>query len=127
MFFIHFFKGLLVCSMMILKFSADTKLCEQKLDEKISEEFNMGRTTSTEEFLMTSFEDDVVTNYLYYEFQKNKENIGLQYDVSPKHFFLNGKEFRILSGSIHYFRVRPEYWRDRLKKLRAMGANTVET
>ena len=29
-------------------------------------------------------------------------------------FYLNGEPFRILSGSIHYFRVVPEYWRDRL-------------
>ncbi|MCI1858921.1 MAG: beta-galactosidase [Sporolactobacillus sp.] len=42
-------------------------------------------------------------------------------------FYLNGKPFKIISGSIHYFRVVPEYWRDRLEKLRAMGCNTVET
>ena len=42
-------------------------------------------------------------------------------------FRLNGKEIRIVSGAIHYFRVHPAYWRDRLKKLRATGANTVET
>ena len=42
-------------------------------------------------------------------------------------FFLDGKQFRILSGSIHYFRVVPEYWEDRLLKLKAMGLNTVQT
>ncbi len=42
-------------------------------------------------------------------------------------FYLDGKPFKIISGSIHYFRVVPEYWRDRLEKLRAMGCNTVET
>lgn len=42
-------------------------------------------------------------------------------------FFLNGKPLRILSGAIHYFRVVPEYWRDRLLKLKAMGLNTIET
>ncbi|MCM1027582.1 MAG: beta-galactosidase [Roseburia sp.] len=42
-------------------------------------------------------------------------------------FYLNGKPFQILSGSIHYFRVVPQYWRDRLEKLKAMGLNTVET
>lgn len=42
-------------------------------------------------------------------------------------FLLDGKPFQIISGSIHYFRVVPEYWRDRLEKLRAMGCNTVET
>lgn len=42
-------------------------------------------------------------------------------------FYLDGKPFQIISGSIHYFRVVPEYWRDRLEKLRSMGCNTVET
>lgn len=42
-------------------------------------------------------------------------------------FYLDGAPFQIVSGSIHYFRVPPEYWDDRLKKLRAMGCNTVET
>ena len=34
---------------------------------------------------------------------------------------------RILSGSIHYFRVPDKYWEDRLQKARAMGLNTVTT
>lgn len=42
-------------------------------------------------------------------------------------FYLDGRPFKIVSGSIHYFRVVPEYWRDRLEKLKAMGCNTVET
>ena len=42
-------------------------------------------------------------------------------------FYLNGKSFKVISGAIHYFRVVPEYWRDRLEKLRLMGCNTVET
>ncbi len=42
-------------------------------------------------------------------------------------FYLDGKPFKIISGGIHYFRVVPEYWRDRLEKLKAMGCNTVET
>lgn len=29
-------------------------------------------------------------------------------------FYLNGKPFKIISGAIHYFRIVPEYWRDRL-------------
>lgn len=43
------------------------------------------------------------------------------------HFVLDGRPFRILSGSIHYFRVIPQLWEDRLLKLRAMGLNTVDT
>ena len=42
-------------------------------------------------------------------------------------FYLNGKPVKIISGAIHYFRIVPEYWRDRLEKLKAMGCNTVET
>ena len=42
-------------------------------------------------------------------------------------FSLNGKPFQIISGAVHYFRIHPTQWRDRLKKLRAIGANTVET
>ena len=42
-------------------------------------------------------------------------------------FYLDGKPFKIISGAIHYFRIVPEYWRDRLEKCRAMGCNTVET
>ena len=41
--------------------------------------------------------------------------------------YLNGEKFKVISGSIHYFRVVPEYWRDRLTKLKNMGCNTVET
>ncbi|EOH85706.1 hypothetical protein UAS_01844 [Enterococcus asini ATCC 700915] len=42
-------------------------------------------------------------------------------------FYLDDQPFKIISGAIHYFRVVPEYWRDRLEKLRLMGCNTVET
>ncbi|KZZ84645.1 glycoside hydrolase family 35 protein [Bacillus sp. SJS] len=42
-------------------------------------------------------------------------------------FFLNDQPFQILSGSIHYFRVVPDYWEDRLQKLKMLGLNTVET
>lgn len=42
-------------------------------------------------------------------------------------FYINKKKTHILSGSIHYFRTVPDYWLDRLKKLKAMGLNTVDT
>lgn len=47
--------------------------------------------------------------------------------TEKQQFMLDAKPFRILSGSIHYFRVVPEYWKDRLLKLKAMGLNTVDT
>ncbi|MEV0986458.1 beta-galactosidase family protein [Streptomyces sp. NPDC049949] len=42
-------------------------------------------------------------------------------------FRLDGDPFRILSGGLHYFRVHPDLWADRLHKARLMGLNTVET
>lgn len=47
--------------------------------------------------------------------------------VDGDHFLLDGAEFRVLSGALHYFRVRPEQWAHRLRMLHAMGLNTVET
>lgn len=47
--------------------------------------------------------------------------------TSGNQFLLDGLTFRILSGAMHYFRVMPEYWRDRMEKMRAFGLNTVET
>lgn len=44
-----------------------------------------------------------------------------------KDFFLDDKKINVYSGAIHYFRVPPEYWEDRLAKLKAAGFNTVET
>lgn len=42
-------------------------------------------------------------------------------------FTLDGEPFRLLSGGLHYFRVHPGLWADRLRKARLMGLNTVET
>ncbi|MGL3149118.1 glycoside hydrolase family 35 protein [Microbacterium sp. A82] len=41
--------------------------------------------------------------------------------------FRNGQPHRILSGAMHYFRIHPDQWEDRLRRLAAMGANTVDT
>lgn len=42
-------------------------------------------------------------------------------------FLRNGRPHRILAGALHYFRVHPEQWADRLHRLAAMGLNTVDT
>ncbi len=49
----------------------------------------------------------------------------ISYD--EKHFYINGEKTKIVSGAIHYFRIVPEYWQDRLLKLKEMGCNCVET
>jgi beta-galactosidase len=47
--------------------------------------------------------------------------------TTPTSFELDGEPFRIISGALHYFRVHPDQWADRLRKARLMGLNTVET
>ncbi|MFE7598283.1 beta-galactosidase family protein [Streptomyces sp. NPDC057494] len=42
-------------------------------------------------------------------------------------FRLDDRPFRIISGALHYFRIHPEQWADRLRKARDLGLNTVET
>ncbi|MFG2501057.1 glycoside hydrolase family 35 protein [Streptomyces sp. NPDC048441] len=39
----------------------------------------------------------------------------------------DGTPHRILAGTLHYFRVHPDQWRDRLERLASMGLNTVDT
>ncbi|XP_023559591.1 beta-galactosidase-1-like protein 2 isoform X2 [Octodon degus] len=51
--------------------------------------------------------------------------VGLK--VAGLNFTLEDSPFLILAGTIHYFRVPREYWRDRLLKLKACGFNTVST
>lgn len=48
-------------------------------------------------------------------------------EIRDGKFYLHGEKINIYSGAIHYFRTVPEYWEDRLKKLKAAGFNTVET
>ena len=45
--------------------------------------------------------------------------------VEGQHFLLKGKPFQILSGEVEYARVPRADWRDRLRKIKAMGLNTI--
>ena len=47
--------------------------------------------------------------------------------IGDDDFLLNGAPFRVLAGAIHYFRVHPDHWADRIHKARLMGLNTIET
>lgn len=37
-----------------------------------------------------------------------------------KDFMLDGKPIKLISGALHYFRICPLYWQDRLEKLKNM-------
>lgn len=47
--------------------------------------------------------------------------------IGEADFLLDGQPFRVLSGALHYFRVHPGQWADRIRKARLMGLNTIET
>lgn len=49
------------------------------------------------------------------------------FEIKDKKFLMDGKPINIYSGAMHYFRTLPEYWEDRLTKLKLAGFNTVET
>ena len=52
---------------------------------------------------------------------------GRSFTYRDGRFYLSGEPYTVLSGAVHYFRTLPEYWLDRLTKLKACGFNTVET
>lgn len=47
--------------------------------------------------------------------------------IQGKDILVDGKPTRFRSGAMHYFRIHPDYWMDRLTKLKQCGLNTVET
>ena len=40
-------------------------------------------------------------------------------------FVKDGQPFTLRSGSLHYFRVPPQYWADRMLRMKALGLNSV--
>ena len=46
--------------------------------------------------------------------------------ISGPEFVRAGQPFEIISGELHYARIPREYWRDRLRKAKAMGLNTIQ-
>ena len=50
-----------------------------------------------------------------------------EFGAAEGHFTFDGKPGVILSGSIHYPRVPRAYWRDRIRKAKAMGFNCIGT
>lgn len=50
-----------------------------------------------------------------------------RFTIGATDFELDGRPHRVLSGALHYFRVHPAQWADRIHKARLMGLNTIET
>lgn len=49
------------------------------------------------------------------------------FEIKDGQFVYDGKPTRLISGEMHYARIPHEYWRHRMKMLKAMGLNAVAT
>lgn len=49
------------------------------------------------------------------------------FSIGDTDFLRDGRPHRVIAGAIHYFRVHPDQWQDRIRKARLMGLNTIET
>ena len=47
--------------------------------------------------------------------------------IEGSQFLLDGKPIQLICGEMHYPRVAQEYWRDRIRRAKAMGINTIST
>ncbi|XP_028797629.1 beta-galactosidase 17 isoform X1 [Neltuma alba] len=56
-----------------------------------------------------------------------KKNVSRKFEISDDMFWKDGHPFQIIGGDLHYFRVLPQYWEDRLLKAKALGLNTIQT
>ena len=50
-----------------------------------------------------------------------------RFKIENGSFLIDGKRTQLICGEIHYSRIPHEYWRDRLRRAKAMGLNTVST
>ncbi len=56
-----------------------------------------------------------------------KRSTVTSFSIGETDFLRAGLPHQVISGAIHYFRVHPDQWRDRIRKARLMGLNTIET
>ncbi|XP_055538462.1 beta-galactosidase-like isoform X2 [Wyeomyia smithii] len=56
--------------------------------------------------------------------QTDERSFSIDYERDT--FVMDGKDFRYVAGSFHYFRALPETWRTKLRTMRAGGLNAVD-
>nr|CAD7456008.1 unnamed protein product [Timema tahoe] len=101
----------------------ETLVKESTLERLKAEHFGLPVFATQFLFGSAKGQDELPTLYEHY----TEGGITSGLTTYPDGFLLNGKNITLISGAIHYFRVHPEYWRDRLRKLRAAGFVAVET
>jgi hypothetical protein len=62
--------------------------------------------------------------YIFCVYPTNAGTFSVDYN---NHYFVkDGKPWQYISGSVHYFRIHPDLWEDRLAKVRALGLNAIQ-
>ncbi|XP_064208643.1 beta-galactosidase-1-like protein 2 isoform X1 [Anguilla rostrata] len=69
----------------------------------------------------------IIYNYIGMQARVRRVSRSEGLSANSSLFTLAGEEFRVLGGSVHYFRVPRAYWKDRLLKMKACGLNTLTT
>ncbi|CAI4229518.1 unnamed protein product [Auanema sp. JU1783] len=67
----------------------------------------------------------VLLSLQFLAFSRSEPSFEIDYENNQ--FLKDGKPFRYVSGSVHYFRTHPDQWEDRLKMVRAAGLNAIQT
>ncbi len=49
------------------------------------------------------------------------------FSIGDTDFLRDSRPHQVIAGALHYFRVHPDQWQDRIRKARLMGLNTIET
>ncbi len=44
--------------------------------------------------------------------------LGSEFSIGDNDFLLDGEPRQIISGALHYFRIHPDQWADRIHKAR---------
>ncbi|KAK3018701.1 hypothetical protein RJ639_003132, partial [Escallonia herrerae] len=60
-------------------------------------------------------------------FDDYDRDLSRKFEIDDDMFRKDGEPFQIIGGDVHYFRVHPEYWEDRLLRAKALGLNTIQT
>ncbi|GAV90568.1 Glyco_hydro_35 domain-containing protein [Cephalotus follicularis] len=58
---------------------------------------------------------------------RHKKLSARKFEITEDKFWKDGQPFQVIGGDLHYFRVHPEYWEDRLLRAKALGLNTIQT
>ncbi|MFC8303635.1 beta-galactosidase family protein [Specibacter sp. NPDC057265] len=52
---------------------------------------------------------------------------GAALSYADRQLFRHGTGHRIIAGALHYFRIHPDQWQDRIERLVALGVNTLDS